>query len=89
MLGGLGDGRAAGVGGVICDRDLCNSSVPHPTVCDKPILPGPSQLVSGYCILAAVRRVDGIPVPFESDEARFLTQFKHGCTEYYEAVFAY
>lgn len=61
----------------------------HPDGFDDPNLPAAHDIIHAYDIPAAVRRRDGIPVPFEPADTRFLSRFKDGSAEFHEAAFAY
>jgi len=61
----------------------------HPDGFDDPNLPDPNDIIPAYDIPAAIRRADGIAVPFEPVDARFLSLFKDGSADYHEAAFCY
>jgi len=90
LLGGLGDSRApaGGVGAAAAHRRR-RHVVLHPDGFDDPDLPDPNDIITAYDIPAAIRRADGIPVPFEPVDARFLSRFKDGSADYHEAGFCY
>jgi len=89
LLGGLGGGAAVGGAGVAERRNCRHQHVAHPDGFDDPDLPGAGDIIRSYEIPHAVQRHDGIPVPFEPSDARFLARFKEGSSEYHEAAFAY
>ncbi|KAK1870017.1 hypothetical protein I4F81_012481 [Pyropia yezoensis] len=60
----------------------------HPDGFDDSNLPAADDIIQAYEVPAAVRRRDGIPVPFEPADARFLARFKDGSSEFHEAAFA-
>lgn len=88
LLGGLGDGRPGG--GRVAGRGARHAHIVlHPEGFDDPDLPDVHDIIRAYDIPAAVRRRDGIPMPFEPDDARFHAHIKHGAASYHEASFAY
>ena len=79
LLGGLGDGRApAGGGGEAVAHSRRRHVVPHLDGLDDPDLLDAKEIITGYDIPSAIRREDGITVPFETIDARFLSRLKDG-----------
>lgn len=77
MVGGARDGRGGGgyapAGGSRRARLVLQSDG-----FDDPDFPEAHDLIRAYDVPAAVRRRDGIPIPFEQDDAGLHAHFKHG-----------
>jgi len=52
--------------------------VPHLDGLDDPDLLDAKEIITGYDIPSAIRREDGITVPFETIDARLLSRIKDG-----------
>ena len=90
LLGGLGDGRApAGGGGEAVAHSRRRHVVPQLDGLDDPDLLDAKEIITGYDIPSAIRREDGIPVPLETIDARFLFRLKDISAGYHKAVLCY
>ena len=89
LLGGLSGGSVVGGAGMAERRNRRHQHVAHPDGFDDPDLPGAGDIIRSYEICHSMQRLDGIPVPFEPSDARFLARFKEGSSEYHKAAFAY
>jgi len=89
LLGGLCGGPALGGAREDERRDRPRDAAAHPDGFDDTALPDAGDIMQAYEISYGVRWPDGIFVPFEPSDARFLSRFKEGSSEYHEAAFAY
>lgn len=87
LLGGLGVGRLGGPGA------LPNQRLAHvvlrPDDYNDPDLSEAHGIIRSYETPHAVRRGDGIPVPFEPVGARFLADLKNGSAGFHKPAFVY